>query len=414
MGMNITSHFITSAILLSCLSGLTSRAEIPTDSASVGFRQSRTELLMNFGNNAEELSGFNLRVAQRDSLTPKMRLQEVRIIGGASPEGSLQFNRWLSQKRAERIASYLLPRLDADSSMISHQFLGRDWRGVLSLVQADPKVPYKEEVTALLQQIIAENDSLGTEQESTRALSRLKHLRNCEPYIYLYHNIFPAVRASKLVAVYARPFIGAPMAPGLARVETPLNLTPLPVAAEVPAPRRPFYMAIYTNMLLDAALIPNLGADFYLGKHFSINASWMYSWWKTDRHHRYWRTYGGYLEPRWWFGSQKPLTGHHIGLYGQMATYDFELGGRGYLGPRWSWGAGVSYGYSLPVAKRLNIDFTLGVGYFGGKYHEYLPIDNCYVWQVTKHRHWFGPTKAEISLVWLIGRGNYNKKFARK
>ncbi|MCD8273384.1 MAG: DUF3575 domain-containing protein, partial [Alistipes sp.] len=24
--------------------------------------------------------------------------------------------------------------------------------------------------------------------------------------------------------------------------------------------------------------------------------------------------------------------------------------------------------------------------------------------------HWFGPTKAEISLVWLLGRGNYNEK----
>ena len=36
-------------------------------------------------------------------------------------------------------------------------------------------------------------------------------------------------------------------------------------------------------------------------------------------------------------------------------------------------------------------------------------IDNCYVWQATKERHWFGPTKAEISLVWLIGRGNFNK-----
>nr|WP_147351517.1 DUF3575 domain-containing protein [Bacteroides caccae] len=25
-------------------------------------------------------------------------------------------------------------------------------------------------------------------------------------------------------------------------------------------------------------------------------------------------------------------------------------------------------------------------------------------------RRWFGPTKAGISLVWLIGRGNYNEK----
>jgi|GEM_PF-6135277 len=42
------------------------------------------------------------------------------------------------------------------------------------------------------------------------------------------------------------------------------------------------------------------------------------------------------------------------------------------------------------------------------RYKEYLPQDGHYVWQSTKRRHWIGPTKAEISLVWLIGRGNTN------
>lgn len=99
-----------------------------------------------------------------------------------------------------------------------------------------------------------------------------------------------------------------------------------------------------------------------------------------------------------------------MGIYGAIVTYDFELGGRGYLGNKWSYHTGIEYGYSLPVAKRLNLDFTLGIGYLGGEYMEYLPIDNHYVWQATKQRHWLGPTKAEVSLVWLIGYGNINKK----
>lgn len=91
-------------------------------------------------------------------------------------------------------------------------------------------------------------------------------------------------------------------------------------------------------------------------------------------------------------------------------TYDFELGGKGYLGDKWSYGGGVAYGYSLPVGHRFNVDFTLGIGYLGGSYKEYIPLDGHYVWQTTKKRRWFGPTKAGISLVWLIGRGNYNEK----
>ena len=86
------------------------------------------------------------------------------------------------------------------------------------------------------------------------------------------------------------------------------------------------------------------------------------------------------------------------------------MGGKGYLGDKWSYGGGVAYGYSLPVGHRFNVDFTLGIGYLGGSYKEYIPLDGHYVWQTTKNRRWFGPTKAGISLVWLIGRGNYSRK----
>lgn len=192
---------------------------------------------------------------------------------------------------------------------------------------------------------------------------------------------------------------------------------PEPEPAPEPEPEpesvlKPWYMVAKTNMIYDLAAVPNVGLEFYLGKNLSVAGNWMYSWWKSDPKSWYWRTYGGDLALRYWFGKaskQKPLTGHHVGLYCQMLTYDFELGGRGYLGDKWSYGAGVEYGYSLPVAKRLNIDFNLGAGYLTGEFKEYLPIDGHYVWQVTKNRQWFGPTKLEIALTWLLGRGNINE-----
>lgn len=193
---------------------------------------------------------------------------------------------------------------------------------------------------------------------------------------------------------------------------------------------KPFYMGIKTNMLYDLGAIPNIGAEFYLCANFSIVGNWQYSWWNSDKKAWYWRTYGGDVALRYWMGKasrNKPLTGHHLGLYGQMITYDFEVGGRGYIADSgfgkdksedaslgWNWAAGLEYGYSLPIARRLNIDFTLGVGYHWGTFKEYLPIDGHYVWQATKRRKYIGPTKCEISLVWLIGCGNYNKKFDKK
>ena len=187
------------------------------------------------------------------------------------------------------------------------------------------------------------------------------------------------------------------------------------------APKKPFYMGLKTNMLYDLATIPNLGAEFYLGKKLSLAANWGYAWWGGPRKDIYWRYYGGDLALRWWFGKAsrvKPLQGHHLGLYGQIFTFDVEFGKNGMMGGTpgknmWSMDAmqkavGLEYGYSVPVAYRLNIDFTIGLGYYQGIVHEYKPVDGHYVWQGTIRRRYMGPTKAEISLVWLLGRGNYN------
>lgn len=171
------------------------------------------------------------------------------------------------------------------------------------------------------------------------------------------------------------------------------------------------YMSVKTNALYDLLLIPNVGVEFHLGHNFSVASNWHFAWWNSHKLKWFWRTYGGDVSLRYWFGKaakEKPLTGHHIGLYGQIISYDFELGKKGILAEPWSWSSGVEYGYSLPLASRMNLDFTVGVGYHTGTFHEYLPIDTHYVWQATKIRNYVGPTKLEVSLVWLLGNKNQN------
>lgn len=163
---------------------------------------------------------------------------------------------------------------------------------------------------------------------------------------------------------------------------------------------------VKTNLLLDAAAVPNLGIAFNLGKNISLGATGWLAWWDNDAKHRFWRTYGAEVEASKYLGkraAQQTFSGHHVGLYGQALVYDFAWGGRGYQSDTWSYGGGLSYGYSLPIAEQLNLDFTIGIGYLGGQYKEYTPQDDHYVWDKTKMRHWFGPTKAEVSLIWILG-----------
>ena len=396
------------AVILLFTAGMAS-AQVVQDSVKIYFRQGKHKLEPDFKSNRQALEKIDRSV---------FRLEKVEVVGGASPEGSVPLNKRLSERRAHVLFDYLSKYGSLPDSLKTTRFLGRDWRGLLRLVEADTQVPHQEETAALIRTIVQEVESGASAKGDP--FWRLVAFREGEPYRYLYYNVFPELRATRLNLWFREvPKPLPPVKVSLARSLPSLLLTITP-----PTPSREpssIYWALKTNLLYDALLIPNIGAELYLGGNWSAGANWQYAWWKHDHKHWYWRVYGGDVYARKWFGRKahaKPLTGHHIGVYAQMLTYDFETGGRGYMGGKpggnlWDkahWGAGIEYGYSHPIARRLNLDFTLGVGYLTGEYHEYIPEDGCYVWQATRNRKWFGPTKAEVSLVWLLGRGNYNKQ----
>lgn len=401
-----------------------------TDSVMIHFRQSKWDLDLTLGDNATALDniGRRLTTVLNDSV---YQLRHVSVFGGASPEGTVSFNRFLSEQRAETLFDWFDKYNRFSNLGKTFTCFGRDWDGVLRLAENDPALPYRDETLALLRTIVSEKRSLNGD-EPELSLERMKSLRGGVPYRYLYRYIFPTVRASKVVIEYDRV-----LASEIMHKEINDKITTVPVIPSDTVfidiieavhdtiyfdqcPKTPFYMDIRSNMLYDLLAVPNIGVEFYLGKNWSIAGSYMHAWWSHDARHRYWRLYGGELNARYWFGKaadSKPLTGHHIGLYAQALTYDFEWGGKAYMGgePRGTifdrahFGGGVEYGYSRPVATRFNIDFTLGVGYISGRVYEFVPQEGRYIWTATKNRRWFGPTKLEISLVWLIGRGNFNK-----
>ncbi|MCM1490970.1 MAG: DUF3575 domain-containing protein [Muribaculum sp.] len=403
-----------------------------SDSVEIHFHQSKWNLDRNLGGNGVVLDSINrkLTFVQGDSI---YQIRHVDVTGAASPEGSESFNRFLSEKRAETLFNHFSKYGKLSDADRSFTYKGRDWQRVLDMVEDDPKVPYRDETITLLRNIIDTKTRLGRDPKD--ALPRLKKLRGGVPYSYLYKNIFPAVRASRLVVDYSRRLLPSITSESLenlvlCHIDSMLRLdesilnqidSAAPEIMEQLSVRKPFYMDIRTNMLYDAVLLPNLGAEFYLGKDISLGGNWMYAWWSKNSSHFYMRAYGGELFGRWWFGKKahaKPLTGHHLGAYAQIYTYDFEFGGDGEMGgkpggtlwDKFMWGGGLEYGFSLPIGSRFNIDFSLGIGYSTGLYHKYKPSDTHYVWQSTHRRHYFGPTKVEIALVWLIGRDNVNRR----
>lgn len=382
---------------------------VTTDSVEVFFRLDKTNLDSSYYENGKRLNAFAHRF---DSLTTtKAEIRSVLIVSGASPEGSSAHNRHLSDRRAAVVCDYLIDNKLLDTDRIEIESRGVDWLGLTEFVNSS-NLAYKEsilEILALPEWIVSNGKVIDSRKNRLMALNDGKVWRE------LYRLYFAELRHTRVMIAYnivrsdsIRRIRYTPTAPLVSGLSTSKKDDSAPIAPVQTKYEKPFCMALKTNMLYDALMVPNIGIEFYLGRQWSVAGNWMYAWWKNDRVHNYWRTYGGDVELRRWLGTTT-LRGHHLGAYAQILTYDFELGNRGYLGDRWTYGAGISYGYSMPITRRFNIDFSIGVGFLHGKYKEYLPQDGHYVWQSTKMRNWIGPTKVEISLVWLLGKNN-NKK----
>ena len=420
-----TRNFIVSVfILFGCtqLFGQEFRKEV-----CVGFRVGNSTLDTAYVDNTGRLAEIVsfLKDIQNDRT---LELVEVEFCGSASPEGSILINRRLAKERLASLENYVRRYVALPDSIVTRREEVIAWEALARLVEKSD-MPHKEEAVDVLRNVPETTyDSRGVLIDSRK--KHLMELQYGRTWHYMDDHFFPQVRNASVVFVTVREKRETPIEP----VEKPESATQETVSADTtatvieqaavtpqPEEKKPFYMALKTNMLYDVLAVPNIGVEFYLGKNWSISGNWMYGWWNSDNKHRYWRIYGGEIAVRKWLGkkaSEKPLTGHHLGVYGQLFTYDFEWNGTGYMGGEpgktlWdspNYAAGVEYGYSLPIGRRLNIDFTVGVGYWGGTYYTYTPLDGHYVWESTKKRHWFGPTKAEISLVWLLGRGNSNNR----
>ena len=359
-------------------------------------------------------NGVRLEFMIRDihARMKQSRLRKVRLSAGASVEGNSALNMRLSDERLQSLSDVFHERLSVPDSIYEYHSLGENWQGLLALVERSD-MPHRDETLNILRNTPEWVTERGHVVDSRKR--QLMNLRGGSVWHYMEKYFFPELRNCSVVECEFEPIASRPEPTVVREVltvrDTLILCDTVCPADELPAPR-PLYLAAKTNLLYDAALVPNVGLELSLGQGWSVGGNWMYAHWSNDARHRYWQIYGGELEVRRYFGSlaaEKPLQGHHVGLYAQAVTYDFETGGKGYLSD-FAYGVGLEYGYSLPVAKRLNIDFGIGIGYSGGKYKSYYPDAGCYVYIETKRRHWFGPTRAEVSLVWLLGRGNVNSK----
>ena len=185
--------------------------------------------------------------------------------------------------------------------------------------------------------------------------------------------------------------------------------TPTKGSANAIAPgksRRHPLFAVKTNLLFDAALMPNIELEVPIGKRWSLNGEYMFPWWLINDDRYCLQVLMGGLEVRYWPGrrsGRNVLTGHFLGLYAGGGKYDLQWDKNGYQGEFFI-AAGVSYGYAHSIARNLRLEYNIGIGMLRTDYRHYHSRDNhrTLLWQENGEYTWLGPTKLKISLVWLI------------
>ena len=367
----------------------------------------------------------------------------IIIEGSASPVGSEVYNNALALRRAEQLKEDILKMEGGDKFHIHAISMGEDWATFSNYIHQKYNEANREEVLAIL-------DSDDSNDDKERRLHALDNGKTWKLLVAKYMG--PARNASVVRIVELEPLADIIQTSELHLQGTiaPLEFSPLPdshksevrvsvepttteptVADKVadktvaePTPskepttteptkeeqtsyedttRKPVF-AFRSNLLVPALTV---GVEVPIGNHWSVGADYYFPWiWPKRDNKDCFELLSWGIEGRYWFGRNRTafdrLQGHSIGLYGYVGYYDFERNFHGHQGEFAN--IGLDYTYAMAVGKRkqVHFEFSIGVGYIYSQARKYTVIEAgspLISDKITKKIGFFGPTKANISLV---------------
>lgn len=164
-------------------------------------------------------------------------------------------------------------------------------------------------------------------------------------------------------------------------------------------------IAVKTNLLYDVTTTLNLGAEVRLAPKWTLDLSGNYNPFNLgdDKKMKHWMAQP---EARYWFCEA--FNGHFFSLHGFGGGFnvsDVDLmvfpSAKGYRYQGTMYGAGIGYGYQFLLGRRWNLGLELGVGWIGVNYDKY-DCPHCGDWKGSEKKNIFGPTKAAVSLIYII------------
>lgn len=170
--------------------------------------------------------------------------------------------------------------------------------------------------------------------------------------------------------------------------------------------------ALKTNILSDALLNINVGAEVGLAPKWSLELTGDFNAWTLSEGKR-WKHWKAMPEIRYWFCDR--FDGHHVGAH--LIGGQYNVGGikhlHNFLGTDfskladyrfqgWEVGAGIMYGYDWILNKHWNIEAEIGIGWIYTRYDQYKCVGCGKKVDTDRPHNYFGPTKAALNLVYVF------------
>lgn len=128
-------------------------------------------------------------------------------------------------------------------------------------------------------------------------------------------------------------------------------------------------LAVTTDVLHDALMIPSLGFELVTGERttLGLHAYGAYHPWFT-------KNKMAVAQPEFrYFFSGRPMSREFVGIAAIGALYHIEWSGKVYEGE--AAGLGLTFGYVFSLSHRLNLDVHAGFGFIGYHQKEYFQGD---------------------------------------
>lgn len=368
---------------------------------SIDFPINSWEIDSAYSDNADNLLNLR-RLLSETRANPLMSLDSLKVSGYASPDGSLPKNKELSLRRAISLRQYLHDNCGVPDSLMQFGENIVSWNLFRNIISASD-YSWRDEAMRIIT-IGSDNNAV----DNTRRMNRLKKLADGEAWSVIKRDILPQLRSAFVVTTIItihqpqEKEITPTQNSSLSTHDSQFSTQNSPLST-LDSRLSTQKFALKTNAAYLAAGVTNIGVEIAVSRHWSIDLPLVYSPYTLARTYRMRFLY---LQPEGRYWLNHPLKGHFFGVHAHagVANVSFDYDNR-YQTPNGFYGAGISYGYSLPIAKRWSLEFTIGAGYFFTKYDTYYNIGTSIGQRYKKGTplNYWGIDKLGINFVYRFG-----------